>query len=86
MKRLLAIVIGLICATSLTLNAADAPAKKKPQLTAEQKQAKKELLEKYDTNKDGKIDKGEKAKMTQEDKDKWAKLNPTRKKTDEGTK
>ncbi len=86
MKKLLAIVVGLICATSLTLSAADAPAKKKQPLTAEQKQARKELLEKYDTNKDGKLDRAEKAKMTQEDKEKWAKLNPGKKKTDEGAK
>jgi hypothetical protein len=84
MKKLLAVVIGLICATSLTLSAADAPAKKKKQLTPEQKQVQKEMLDKYDTNKDGKLDKQEKAKMTQDDKDKMEKAGLTggKKKTD----
>jgi hypothetical protein len=77
MKKLLAVVIGLICATSLTLSAADAPAKKKT-LTPEQKQLQKEMVGKYDTNKDGKLDKEERAKMTQEDKDKMEKAGLTR--------
>ena len=84
MKKLLAVVIGLVCAASLTLSAADAPATKKQPLTPEQKQLKKELMQKYDANKDGKLDKEEKAKMTQEDKEKMGKAGLTRgkKKTD----
>ena len=34
--------------------------------------ARKELLDKYDTNKDGRIDKEERAKMSAEDKKAWA--------------
>jgi hypothetical protein len=38
------------------------------------------MLAKYDANKDGKLDKKEKAKMSQEDKDAWAKAFPAKKK------
>lgn len=41
---------------------------------------KKALLEKYDANKDGKIDKEEQSKMSEEDKAKWAKLSGGKKK------
>ena len=41
--------------------------------TAEQKALKKELLAKYDTNKDGKLDKDERAKISAEDKAKLEK-------------
>ena len=63
MKKLLGIA-ALVCALALTASAAEG---KKKQLTDEQKKTKKELLDKYDTNKDGKIDKDEKAKMSKED-------------------
>ncbi|HEY0455785.1 MAG TPA: hypothetical protein VGE41_05385, partial [Verrucomicrobiae bacterium] len=69
MKKLLTLALGLICATSLTLSAAE-----KKELTDEQKKSRKELIEKYDANKDGKLDKEERAKMSQEDKEKWASL------------
>ena len=46
---------------------------KKPALTDEQKALKKEILEKYDTNKDGKLDKEESAKISEEDKAKMEK-------------
>ena len=68
MKKLVAIVAGLIFAASLTLNAADAPAKKTQ--TPEQKALMEEMVKKYDKNGDGKLDKTEKAAMSQEDKDK----------------
>jgi len=62
MKKLLGIA-ALVCALSLTVSAAEG----KKQLTDEQKKTKQELLAKYDTNKDGKIDKDEKAKMSKDD-------------------
>ena len=49
---------------------------KKAKLTDEQKQELKALIEKYDINKDGKLDKDEMAKMSREDKDKWQQLKP----------
>ena len=63
--------IAMILATALTLVAAEGKAEKKhgPVLTDEQKA----IIAKYDTNKDGKLDKEERAKMTPED---AAKLPP----------
>jgi hypothetical protein len=78
MKKLLLIVAGLIAASALTVNAQDAtPKTKKAAPTAEGKQVKKEMLEKYDTNKNGKLDKEEKAKITPEDKEKMEKAGMT---------
>jgi hypothetical protein len=48
---------------------------KKNAATPEQKAARKALIDKYDTNKDGKIDKDERAKISEEDK---AKLKESR--------
>lgn len=79
MKKALLTVIAIACASSLSLMAQDqaqekkAPAKK-AQMTAEQKAEYKKLVEKYDANKDGKLDKEERAKMSQEDKDAMRKL------------
>ena len=53
---------------SLTSIAQDAP---KPPKSQERKGPPKELLEKYDTNKDGKLDKEEKSKISEEDKKKF---------------
>jgi len=67
--------MGLLCATALVVHAQDAtstkPAKRK--LTAEQKALNKEMLEKYDTDKNGKLDKAERAKISAEDKEKMQK-------------
>ncbi|HON08804.1 MAG TPA: hypothetical protein PLW02_11970 [Verrucomicrobiota bacterium] len=76
MKKILitslcAMVAGMLCAADQTAPA-DKGQKAKP--TAEQKQERKALIDKYDLNKDGKLDKDEIAKMTQEDKDKWQQL------------
>ena len=81
MKKLIAVVVGLIVATSLTLNAQDAP--KKKGLTAEQKTLMEEMIKKYDKDGNGKLDKTEKAAMSQEDKDKMEKagLGGKKKKT-----
>lgn len=66
MKYLLyTILLGL----SLTTLAQDGP---KPQKSQERKGPPKELLGKYDTNKDGKLDKEERSKISEEDKKKFA--------------
>jgi ABC-type transporter MlaC component len=71
MKKLLVAALGLLCATAIVVQAQDAKPKK--ELTPEQQTVMKEMLAKYDTNKDGKLDKTERAAMTQADKDKMAK-------------
>ena len=66
MKYLLyTIILGL----SLTTLAQDAPKTSKSQ---GKKGPPKELLEKYDTNKDGKLDQEERSKVSKEDKKKFA--------------
>ncbi|OHE80884.1 MAG: hypothetical protein A2107_16140 [Verrucomicrobia bacterium GWF2_62_7] len=49
---------------------------KRPPMTAEQKEFNKKMVEKYDANKDGKLDKEERAKMSDEDKGAMKKLFP----------
>lgn len=63
--------------TSKTTTSTSTTAKHKG-LTEEQKTLRKEMLEKYDSNHDGKIDKEERKKVTDEDKVKLKKagLNP----------
>lgn len=73
MKKLLVAAIGLLCATAIVVQAQDAKPPKKD-LTPEQQIVMKEMLAKYDANKNGKLDKEERAKMTQEDKDKMIKV------------
>ena len=68
------------CALAITVKVADVT--DKPKLTKEQKAERKALVEKYDANKDGKIDKEERAKMTKEDKEKWQSLSPAKKKVE----
>jgi hypothetical protein len=72
MKKLL--VLAMICVAAFTVQA------QKAELTDDQKAVKKEMLAKYDTNKDGKLDKEERAKMSAEDKAKWEKAFPKKKK------
>jgi hypothetical protein len=71
MKKVLIAFVALACAFTLSANAAGG--KKQHKLTDEQKAVQKELMDKYDANKDGKLDKQEKAKMTKEEKDKYRK-------------
>jgi len=80
MKKLLVAALGLLCATAIMVQAQDAKPKK--ELTPEQQTVMNEMLTKYDTNKDGKLDKAERAAMTKEDKEKMAKvgLGPKKKK------
>jgi ABC-type transporter MlaC component len=76
MKKILVAVMGMLCATALVVNAQDATTTTKPvkkKLTAEQQTLQKEMLAKYDTDKNGKLNKAEQAKMSKEDKDKMTK-------------
>ncbi len=74
MKKLLA-TLCITCALALAAHAEDEGKEKKsenkrPSPTAEQKALRKALREKYDYNKDGKLDAEEKAKIPQEEWDK----------------
>jgi hypothetical protein len=69
-KSLLAILV--ISALTISVQAGD-KGKKHGSASPEAKAFRKEMLEKYDTNKDGKIDKEEKAKVSAEDKEKMKK-------------
>jgi len=83
MKKLLTIAAALLCASAIVVQAQETnkPAKKaKKELTAEQQAVVTEMLAKYDTDKNGKLDKTEKAAMTKEDKEKYAKAMGTKKK------
>ncbi len=73
MKKLIAVLTVALCAVAITASAAD---KGKKKLTEEQKA----LLEKYDTNKDGKLDKNERAAVTGDDKAKLEAAFPAKKK------
>jgi hypothetical protein len=63
-----------VLAACLAAFSANAQSEKKPQPTPEQKQFRKEMIKKYDTNGDGKLDKEERAKMSQEDKQKMREM------------
>ena len=84
MKKLL-IAVCLTCTLALVANAAEGEAKKegeapkRPALTAEQKAIRKELTEKYDADKNGKLNKEERSKMTPEDLEKWNITVPAKK-------
>jgi len=81
MKKLL-VALCITSAIAIAAHAADEGKEKKkgegkhPEMTAEQKALRKEMLEKYDANKDGKIDKDERAKVSEEDKSKMKELRP----------
>ena len=68
MKKI-ALAILLASALVATVQAGEGKGKKH-EASPEQKAVHKQMLEKYDTNKDGKLDKDEKAKMSKEDKEK----------------
>jgi hypothetical protein len=82
MKKLIIATLGMFCAATIMVHAQDAaPAKhSKKELTPEQKQVMDDMLTKYDTDKNGKLDKTERAAMSQEDKDKMADAGLGRKK------
>jgi hypothetical protein len=83
MNKMLATTLGFVCAAALVVQAQDP--KTKPTLTAEQKAVKEEMLAKYDLNKDGKLERTEMAKMSKEDKAKWAKAFPHHKRKPSAT-
>jgi hypothetical protein len=72
MKKIAAIVLGLSLLGTIA-HAKNGKEGEKAKPTAEQKQLRKEITEKYDANKDGKIDKEERAKISAEDKAKLEK-------------
>lgn len=71
MKKFALIALGLLTATTITVNAAEK--KEKKPLTDDQKKVMKEITDKYDANKNGKLDPDERAKISAEDKEKMAK-------------
>jgi hypothetical protein len=78
MKKLsLVLALGLLCSTTLFVKADDSATDKKA--------ARKALVEKYDTDKNGKLSKDEIAKMTPEDKASWDKVAGMHKKKDAST-
>lgn len=81
MKKLL-VALCFSCALALTVQAQNA--KPKHPQTAEQKALMKEITEKYDTNKDGKLDKEERSKISTEDKAKLEKAGLGHKKKKQG--
>ncbi len=73
MKKLLVALTGLALAGMLMVHADDTSTNAAPKhkaMTDEQKALRKEMVAKYDANKDGKLDKDEIAKMSAEDKEK----------------
>jgi hypothetical protein len=72
MKKLCALALSLSLLGGLSpvlIRAADADngGKKQPKAADERRKLRKDMLEKYDTNKDGKLDKQERAKISKED-------------------
>ena len=76
MKKIVTIALGLCLIGMVTTQAQEKKEHKRPALTEEQKK----LVEKYDTNKDGKLDKEEYAKVSAEDKEKLPKRGGGKKK------
>ena len=67
MKKLLVIALGILVAGTVSVNAAKGS---KKSMTPEQEKLKQEMVEKYDANKDGKVDEQEAAKIDRADKKK----------------
>ena len=81
MLRAVILAIGLCSVAALTCSAADndqkAPTRRRAQLTEEQKTLMKEIREKYDKDKDGKLSPEERKAISQEDKDRMEKAGIT---------
>jgi len=77
MLRVLILAVGLCGAAAMTVRAADEDKKpetrRRPQLTEEQKTLMKEIREKYDKDKDGKLSPEERKAISEEDKAKMEK-------------
>ena len=69
MHKLFIAILSIAFMLSLTANAGQG----KRKLTPEQKALHKEILEKYDTDKNGKLDKKERASISKEDKERMEK-------------
>ena len=82
MLRVLVLSLVLYGGTMLAVNAADDEKPKRPQATEEQKALRKEMAEKYDKDKNGKLSAEERKAFSAEDKEKWAKAFPPRKKAE----
>jgi len=80
MVKLTLLAVGMSSALVLTAAADDKEEKKperpRPPLTEEQKALRKEIVAKYDTNKDGKLDAEERKAISAEDREKLAKTRP----------
>jgi hypothetical protein len=73
MKKLISSLLVLSCLASFSLHAEDAP--KKKEQSPEMKAMRKEMMAKYDTDKDGKLSKDERASMSADDKAKMSAAN-----------
>ena len=76
MLRALILAVGLIGGLALAANAQDEKkpeAPKRPPLTEEQKALRKEITEKYDKDKDGKLSPDERKSISEEDRAKMQK-------------
>ena len=81
--RAMILALGLCTAAALNVRADDEKKPeppKRPAQTEEQKALRKSMIEKYDTNKDGKLSAEERKAFSSEDKEKWSKAFPPRKK------
>ena len=83
MKKLFALALSLSLLGGLSpviVRAADADSggKKHPKAAEARRTLRKEMLEKYDTNKNGKLDKQERAKISKEDQEKLEKAGLVR--------
>jgi len=84
MKKILVVASVILLGLAVSTRADDEAAKKgeknKSTPTAEEKVQRKQLIEKYDTNKNNRLDKEERSKMTPEDLEKWNKFAPEKSK------
>lgn len=74
MKKILSLALGLVLAGAVVSHAAEGEKKgKRAPLTEEQQKLMKEMVAKYDENKDGKLSAEERTKISKEDKEKMDK-------------
>jgi hypothetical protein len=73
MLKVLTLVVAL-SGLAVTVKAAEGDKPAKPQLTEEQKKERQAIIDKYDKNKDGKLDGEERKSVSAEDKEKMQKL------------
>ncbi len=87
MKKLMT-ALCFTCALAVATQAEEGKTKKKSEgksaAAAEQKALRKEITDKYDTDKNGRLNKEEKARISTQDKEKFNKAFPERKKKNAG--